>query len=676
MNFISNTVMEAWGLTLLHSVWQGAVWMILLLVLLRFIRNAVHRYTAGVVVFAGFALTVMLTAIVLFPASPINSDSQLTGLDLVIHVSESTAASQYFNQWMPWFVNFWMLGTVLFFLRMFAGLHYLNRLERMGTADVPELWIEKIRGIAKEIGIHRKVKILNSQLVDMPMVYGTFRPVLLLPVAYMGGLTMEQLEAIFAHELAHIRRHDYAVNFVQHLFEAVFFFNPFVWLISKTINDERELCCDDLAIQYCTNRRLYVKALSELEIYRSSHSGLAMGLANSSSGLIHRIRRLIEPEYRKGGQFKLVIVAVLITLGWIGLSMIDFKEVPRQTYAEASLVSSQRFTNEANLADPISLADTVPDTTTSSVKLKVITKTPDIEEMDIPGLYGKNKHKLELALQELEDVDLDIMIDTAEEAIEDIDLDIIMESALDAIQDIDIDIMMNDAISGINALEFDTTIVIGRLDTSIIVNGSMSREHREALRMAREEMRRVQQELRQVNREELQRVREELMRHRDIQREEWDRMRQQLQKELEENGKISPEQREEIREQMELVQKQMAEEMARQEELTRQFQQQEMQEVEKALQEAERELQFAEQEMQQAMKEVNLRHKEFIQRMEEQLRDDGYLEKGDSLRKLRITGDTVKFNGRKVLEEDLAEYLEIYRDYFGDPVNGTFEFSK
>src|SRR4029079_1809460 len=101
---------------------------------------------------------------------------------------------------------------------------------------------------AQRLGVKRAVKVLQSVLIQTPVVVGFFRPTILLPLCVATGLPESQLELILAHELAHIRRHDYVVNLLQTLVETLFFYHPAVWWLSRQIRNERENCCDDIVM--------------------------------------------------------------------------------------------------------------------------------------------------------------------------------------------------------------------------------------------------------------------------------------------------------------------------------------------------------------------------------------------------------------------------------------------
>ena len=140
---------------------------------------------------------------------------------------------------------------------------------------------------------------------------GYFRPVILLPVSLITSIPAAQLEAILAHELAHVQRHDFAVNLLQTLIETLFFYHPAVWWLSHRIRVERENCCDDLAVSVLDNRVEYGRALLALEELRGTTTSLALGVRGGS--LLDRIQRLVrrDPAERTVGAVGIVGMGLL-----------------------------------------------------------------------------------------------------------------------------------------------------------------------------------------------------------------------------------------------------------------------------------------------------------------------------------------------------------------------------
>ncbi len=150
--------------------------------------------------------------------------------------------------WLPEIVLLWLAGVAVFAIRPLASWYTVRRLRRVGVSPVADATRGLLERTAKRLRLARAVAVLQSTLVKTPVVIGYFRPLVLLPLCVVTGLPEVQLELILAHELAHIRRHDYLVNLLQTLIETLFFYHPAVWWLSRRIRNERENCCDDIAI--------------------------------------------------------------------------------------------------------------------------------------------------------------------------------------------------------------------------------------------------------------------------------------------------------------------------------------------------------------------------------------------------------------------------------------------
>jgi hypothetical protein len=173
-------------------------------------------------------------------------------------------------------------------------------MQRMRTHDVRPAapsWEQTLARLARQLHITRAVALAESTRVDVPTVIGWLSPLVLLPVSAIAALSPAQLEAILAHELAHIRRHDYLVNLLQTLVETLLFYHPAVWWVSRRIRIEREHCCDDLAVTLCGDPVAYVNALADLESLRSTAAPFRradhIAMAATGGSLLHRVRRLL-----------------------------------------------------------------------------------------------------------------------------------------------------------------------------------------------------------------------------------------------------------------------------------------------------------------------------------------------------------------------------------------------
>src|SRR5207245_2644595 len=161
---------------------------------------------------------------------------------------------------------------------------------------VPGAGREAVARRAARLRVSRPVRVLESAVVQVPAVVGWLRPVILLPASALTGLTPQQLDVLLAHELAHVRRYDYLVNLVQSAIEILLFYHPAVRWVSRRVREEREHCCDDLAVAVCGDAHLYARALLMMESLRAKTPALALSAAGTQGGtLLGRVRRLVAP---------------------------------------------------------------------------------------------------------------------------------------------------------------------------------------------------------------------------------------------------------------------------------------------------------------------------------------------------------------------------------------------
>jgi hypothetical protein len=194
---------------------------------------------------------------------------------------------------MPVIVMAWFVGATGCSLRLLMGFLSVAALRRSPQAPVLAEWQQTLDRLVKRMHVSRRVRLLPTDRVESPAVIGWLRPVILAPVGALSGLSREQVEALLAHELAHVRRHDYLVNVLQGIAESLLFYHPAVWWISSQIRTEREHCCDDLAVETSGDVLVYARALAALESMRPAHVKAALS-ANGGS-LVRRIQRLIDP---------------------------------------------------------------------------------------------------------------------------------------------------------------------------------------------------------------------------------------------------------------------------------------------------------------------------------------------------------------------------------------------
>ncbi len=152
------------------------------------------------------------------------------------------------SRFLPWLAPFWMAGVLILYVRGLVNWVAARRLRHVGVCVPPDDWPARLRRIQSRLRLSRPVLLLESCLIQTPLVVGFFRPAILMPLGLLTGFPTEQVEAFLIHELAHVRRGDYLVNLAQSLVEGLLFFHPGVWWISKVIRAGRENCCDDTVV--------------------------------------------------------------------------------------------------------------------------------------------------------------------------------------------------------------------------------------------------------------------------------------------------------------------------------------------------------------------------------------------------------------------------------------------
>jgi beta-lactamase regulating signal transducer with metallopeptidase domain len=351
---LTQTIVECLGWTLVHFLWQGVALAALLAAALRLLRRATpnQRYLAGCLALLLMAGAPVVTfkhllkqnhepasvANFTFPQTAAPSAEPATDLtplpaSPVRHFAPVRDSSVRLEMILPWIVAAWAVGVLVLSLRLLAGWAQVRRLQRAASAALDEMWHRKLGEVGARLGVSRPVKLLQSALVEVPTVIGWLRPMILLPASCLMGLAPGQLEAILAHELAHIRRHDYLVNLLQSAVETLLFYHPVVWWVSRQVREERENCCDDLAVEVCGDRIAYARALATLEELR--HAPAQLALAASGAPLLQRIRRLAGQSGRAANApaWPMVVVIVLLVIAPLACAVHGNKTGPAKVDA-------------------------------------------------------------------------------------------------------------------------------------------------------------------------------------------------------------------------------------------------------------------------------------------------------------------------------------------------------
>jgi beta-lactamase regulating signal transducer with metallopeptidase domain len=367
-------VTRALGVALARFVWQGAVIALGVGALLSCMgrRPARERYAL-----ACFGLLVMAVlpvasfgAVLAGAASGVSTASAAMGDGVRTWTSEITLASwagARLETLRPWLMSAWMCGVLLLSLRTVLAWRQAQALAHEGTRQPGGTVMMALVRMTERTRMSRPVRLLESVNIEVPTVVGLWRPLILVPASTLTGLSVSQLEAILAHELAHIRRHDYLVNLLQALVETALFYHPAVWWLSSRIREEREHCADDVAVECCGDALLYSRALATLEQLRVRIPSPAV--AASGGSLLQRIQRLLAaPQarvhlhpWRLAGSLVAAMLVVLLGAAQQAQATGTTSEPPDQKAPAAATAQEQILPSQQDtLTQPEQLSGDVP----------------------------------------------------------------------------------------------------------------------------------------------------------------------------------------------------------------------------------------------------------------------------------------------------------------------------
>jgi len=361
--FIPKQLINAVGWTIFHSIWQAVFAAILVgsILITCNQKSARLRYNLTLsAIFILFAASIITFCKVYNSIESENSNliadkivlnsNTITGFPTISPKSEIEILGNIknlFDRNLPFIVSIWFLGVILFSLRITGGLLYIRRLRKFGIKTPNEQWPIILSNISSKINLKRIVNIFESSLVKIPVAIGYFKPLILFPLGILSTLPQNQVEAIIAHELAHLKRNDFIVNLIQTFIEAFFFYHPAVWWISSIINSERENCCDDIAIDYCLDSTVYSNALFNLQETCMHERNVVPAALGKRNNLYRRIKRMnsTNNSISYGIKFATFAILFLISTTLSVFSISSAKDKPKDII-EASFINPFVFEND------------------------------------------------------------------------------------------------------------------------------------------------------------------------------------------------------------------------------------------------------------------------------------------------------------------------------------------
>ena len=311
IKLLPENLLHALGATLFHSLWLGVILSLIAGLVMFTTRkaSATLRYKLLTICLGLFVLSISITFFneLQKPSAYENQIIHQSGINVPTALADqqTVAALQHnmysginrilsaWNAYSDQIVLIWFLIICGKSIQLMVDLNGVYHLRRHKTYAAGIKWDEKLTELTAKMGLTQPVKIMQSGIAQAPMVVGHLKPLILIPLGLLNGLSKAEVEAILAHELAHIKRKDYLVNLLQSFIEIVFFFNPAVLWVSQLIKTERENCCDDLAIACVDDRKNYVQALIVCQEFKQRAPAYAMAITGKNGSLLHRASRML-----------------------------------------------------------------------------------------------------------------------------------------------------------------------------------------------------------------------------------------------------------------------------------------------------------------------------------------------------------------------------------------------
>jgi len=399
IEFLSQPIWQRLGLTLVHFLWQGLIIAILIGACVRVFKpsHGNARYIVYLLAFIAMIICPVVTfigidipispdkelLIEIEPVEPFNiiSDTVLPEGDISLEVDTSIPNMSrpteidystplreriysYLYISLPWFLVIWMVGVVILSMRLLIGFvgvhHWCHHL-----VPLPEWLVQRTASLSEGLGMGDFSRVFMSSSIIQVMAVGYLRPIVLLPAAMVMQMQPEMLEAVIAHELAHIRRFDLWVNLVQRITETLLFYHPAVWWLSSCLRSERELCCDELAVRATGERLTYASALESVVRAKliAKQPTLAVGLNQDNEPILRRVRHILGlVPTRRNHPFWIAGVITVLFLTILAISTILVLANKTRSVADSETVRTANSEDvSATIPKPVTLNEFIKD---------------------------------------------------------------------------------------------------------------------------------------------------------------------------------------------------------------------------------------------------------------------------------------------------------------------------
>jgi bla regulator protein BlaR1 len=379
MEALLQNLIRATGWSILHSLWQGAIiYGILLLTQMNAAQlkaktKYLFAYGASCLMFVCFIGTFLLA----FDWT-VSAAGHAPATPAAAYQIALPTLSQYAEMLFPYLVCLYSMGIVIQSALVLSGYRKISGIKKAAHTSVPESWKSLFETLTKKLSIKKEVTFWLSAHVQVPLIIGYLKPVVLFPIGLAAQMDLSQVEAILIHELSHVRRNDYLFNLIRTMVDTVLFFNPFIWLSGKFIDIEREHACDDLVLELTHTPMTYAHALLKLELLTDKGNPvLALAATGKKQYLYQRIKRItdMKTNYMNSKQKLFAVsltIATVVSLAWITPSKNEVK-LNSPGHQQQQVAVKQTAGNKVKIKLPEISAVCIPaDTTKKKAKKKIV----------------------------------------------------------------------------------------------------------------------------------------------------------------------------------------------------------------------------------------------------------------------------------------------------------------
>ncbi|MCB9219620.1 MAG: M48 family metalloprotease [Ignavibacteriales bacterium] len=502
-----NNFIHVLGWTLVNSLWHALLIAILLGILLLLIKpkysqiRVLLAFASLILVFAASVRTFadLSNSINNNELNKINNEALTSKLLFFYDLNSNTSNSQnisegvfshqilntissFANNNLEIIVILWFAGILLLSLRMFGGYLYLQKIKTKQLSKVDEKWENLLRTVSYKLRIKKVIYLYESAIVKFPTVIGFFKPIILMPIGILNSIPSDQIEMIFAHELAHIKRSDYLLNLIQSFLEIIYFFNPAVWFISKIIRNEREFACDDMAIETFGNKIILAKALISVQDKKFNEPAIALSAIGTKNSIFRRVQRMLNNNntsinYPKklGLSFLLVISIIIISVLACSTSYDSMNDNNNSNSSFVNSNNNQMINNNPELSENFSVQNIERakniEPSNKIEKIKAIKQNGNfnfhkdginwsgiVKNGKVIELYKDGKRIPDNRISEFED-DILKTLKEIDESLEDLDIDlsefkVSMQKLKEDMRDLKIDLDFDEITKNLNSEEF------------------------------------------------------------------------------------------------------------------------------------------------------------------------------------------------------------------------------